>query len=188
MGLDAMILIFWMLSFKPAFLLSSFTFIKRLFNSSSLSAVRVVSSAYLRLLIFLLAILILAYAIDQHQRVWIPTPTQRRGKKQWDRKKHLGKIKQKNFSDSVRHKFTDSRSSANLSKSEVKWSEVKVAQSRPTVCNPMDYIYIHSVHGILQARILEWAAFLFSRGSSQPRGQTQVSRITGRFFTIWATQ
>ena len=51
-------LIFWMLSFKPAFSLSSFTFIKRLFSSSSLSAIRVVSSTYLRLLIFLLAILI----------------------------------------------------------------------------------------------------------------------------------
>ena len=53
MGPDAMILVFWMLSFKPAFSLSSFTFIKRLFSSSSLSAIRVVSSAYLRLLIFL---------------------------------------------------------------------------------------------------------------------------------------
>ena len=52
-----MIFIFWMLSFKPTFSLSSFTFIERLFNSSSLSAIRVVSSAYLRLLIFLLAIL-----------------------------------------------------------------------------------------------------------------------------------
>ena len=52
MGLDAMILVFWMWSFKPAFSLSSFTFIKRLFSSSSLSAIRVVSSAYLRLLIF----------------------------------------------------------------------------------------------------------------------------------------
>ena len=48
----------------------------------------------------------------------------------------------------------------------------------------MDY----TVHGILQARILEWVAFLFSRGSSQPRDQTQVSRIAGRFFTIWATR
>ena len=57
MGPDAVILVFWMLSFKPAFSLSSFTFIKRLF-SSSLSALKVVSSAYLRLLIFLLAILI----------------------------------------------------------------------------------------------------------------------------------
>ena len=54
MGLDAMILDFWMLSFKPEFSLSSVTFIKRLFSSSSLSAIRVVSSAYLRLLIFLL--------------------------------------------------------------------------------------------------------------------------------------
>ena len=62
MGPDAMIFVFWMLSFKPTFSLSSFTFIKRLFSSSSLSATRVVSSAYLRLLIFLLAILIPAYA------------------------------------------------------------------------------------------------------------------------------
>ena len=58
MGPDTTIFIFWMLSFKPAFSLSSFTFIKRLFSSSSLSAVRVLSSAYLRLLILLLAILI----------------------------------------------------------------------------------------------------------------------------------
>ena len=43
----------------------------------------------------------------------------------------------------------------------------------------MDY----TVHGILQARILEWVAFPFSRGSSQPRDQTQVSRIVGKFFT-----
>ena len=53
MGPDAMILVYWILSFKPTFSLSTFTFIKRLFNSSSLSAIRVVSSAYLRLLIFL---------------------------------------------------------------------------------------------------------------------------------------
>ena len=59
---DAMILVVWMLSFKPAFSLSSFTFIKRLFSSSSLSAIRVVSSAYPTLLIFLLAILIPACA------------------------------------------------------------------------------------------------------------------------------
>ena len=48
MGPDAMIFVFWMLSFKPTFPLSSFTFNKRLFSSSSLSAIRVVSSAYLR--------------------------------------------------------------------------------------------------------------------------------------------
>ena len=44
-----------------------------------------------------------------------------------------------------------------------------------------------SVHGIVQARILEWAAMPFSRGSSGPRDLTQVSRIAGRFFTAWAT-
>ena len=59
---DAMILVFWMLSFKPTFSLCSFTYIKRLFSSSLLSARRVVSSAYLRLLIFLPEILILACA------------------------------------------------------------------------------------------------------------------------------
>jgi len=58
MGPDAMILVFWMLSFKPDFSPSSFTFIKRLFSSSSLFAISVVVSAYLKLLIFLPAILI----------------------------------------------------------------------------------------------------------------------------------
>ena len=62
MGPDAMIFCFWRLNFKPAFSLSFFTFIKRLFSSSSLSAIRVVSSAYLKLLIFLLAILFPACA------------------------------------------------------------------------------------------------------------------------------
>ena len=53
MGPDAIILVFWMLSFEPTFSLSSFTFIKRLFSSSSLSALRMVSSAYLKLLTFI---------------------------------------------------------------------------------------------------------------------------------------
>ena len=53
-----------------------------------------------------------------------------------------------------------------------KW-KVKVAHSCPPLCNPMDY----TVYGILQARILEWVAFLFSRGFSQPKDQTQVSCI-----------
>ena len=44
------------------------------------------------------------------------------------------------------------------------------------------------VHGVLKARILEWVAMLSSRGSSQPRDQTQVFHIMGRFFTIWATR
>ena len=61
---------------------------------------------------------------------------------------------------------------------------LKVTQSCLTFCNPMDYI----VHGILQARILEWLACPFSSGSSQPRDLTQVSHIAGGFFTSWATR
>ena len=61
------------------------------------------------------------------------------------------------------------------------FSEVKVAQSCLTLCKPMDY----TVHGILQARMLEWAAFPFSRGSSQARDRIQISHIAGRFFTNW---
>jgi len=63
--------------------------------------------------------------------------------------------------------------------------EVLVAQLNLTLYNPMDYSPPgSSVHGILQARILEWVAMPFSRGSSQPRDQTQVSFITGGFFTV----
>ena len=50
------------------------------------------------------------------------------------------------------------------------------------------FVTPRTIHGILQARILEWVAFLFSRGSSQPRDRTQVSHIAGRFFTSWATR
>ena len=60
--------------------------------------------------------------------------------------------------------------------------KVKVAQLCPTLCDPMDY----TLHGILQARILEWIAFAFSRGSSQTKDQTHISCIAGRFFTSWA--
>ena len=66
-------------------------------------------------------------------------------------------------------------------------SEVKVSQLCLTLCNPMDYTR-HGVLGILQARILEWVAFSFSRGSSQPRDWTQVSHVAGGFFTSWATR
>ena len=56
---------------------------------------------------------------------------------------------------------------------------VKVVHLCLTLCNPMDF----AVHGILQARILEWVAFPFSRGSYQPRGQIQIFHFAGRFFT-----
>ena len=61
---------------------------------------------------------------------------------------------------------------------------VKVIKSCPTLCDPTDY----TVRGILQARILEWVAFPFSRGSSQPRDRTQVTHIAGGFFTNSATR
>ena len=69
----------------------------------------------------------------------------------------------------------------------LKWSEV--AQSCPTLCDPVDCsLPGSSVHGILQARILEWVTISFSRGSSWPRDRTRVSRIGGRRFNLWATR
>ena len=63
-----------------------------------------------------------------------------------------------------------------------------VATSCPTLWDPMDCSPSgSSAHGILQARILEWVAIPFSRGSSRPRDWNCVSRIAGRFFTLWAT-
>ena len=62
--------------------------------------------------------------------------------------------------------------------------KVKLAHLCPTLWDPMDY----RVHGILQAKTLEWVVIPFSRGSSQPRAWTQVSRIAGGFFTSWATR
>ena len=61
---------------------------------------------------------------------------------------------------------------------------VKVTQLCPALCDPLDC----TVHGIFQARILEWVTFPFSRGSSQFRYRTQVSCIAGGFFTNWATR
>ena len=67
------------------------------------------------------------------------------------------------------------------------WSEV--SQSCPTLCNPMDCsLPGSSVHGIFQAIVLEWIAISFSRGSSQSRDRTRVSRIVERRFIVWATR
>ena len=66
--------------------------------------------------------------------------------------------------------------------------ESEVAQSCPTLCDPMDCsLPGSSIHGIFQARILEWVSISFSKGSSRPEDQTQVSCVVGRCFTIWAT-
>ena len=67
--------------------------------------------------------------------------------------------------------------------------EGEVAHSCPTLCDPVDCnLRVFSIHGILQARILEWIAVSFSRGSSRPRDLTRVSRIGGRRFNVWATR
>ena len=71
--------------------------------------------------------------------------------------------------------------------SEAKQSEV--TQSCPTFCDPMDgSLPGSSVHGILQARILEWVAISFSRGFYRPRNWIQVSCIAGKHFTTWTTR
>ena len=69
------------------------------------------------------------------------------------------------------------------------WIKVKMLVTWcPILCNPMDCgPPASSVHEILQARILEWVAIPFSRRSSWPRDQTQVSWTAGRFFTVWDT-
>ena len=68
-------------------------------------------------------------------------------------------------------------------------SESEVAQSCPTFCSPMDCsLSCSSFRGIFQARVLEWIAISFSRGSSRPRNQTRVSCVAGRHFTVWATR
>ena len=65
-------------------------------------------------------------------------------------------------------------------------SESEVSQSCPTLCNPLDCsLSGSSVHGIFQARVPEWIAISFSRGSSQPRNRTRVSHIVGRCFTVF---
>ena len=64
----------------------------------------------------------------------------------------------------------------------------EVAQSCPNLCDPMDCsLPGSSIHGIFQARVLEWAAISFSRGSSWPRDRSRISQIAGRHFTIWTT-
>ena len=68
-------------------------------------------------------------------------------------------------------------------------SESEIVKSCPTLCDPMGCsILSSSIHGIFQARVLEWLVVFFSRGSSQPRDQTWVFCTADRCFTIWATR
>ena len=158
--------VFWMLIFKPTFSLSSFTFIKRLFSSSSLSAIRVASSEYLRLLIFLPATLIPACAssspaflmmysaykvillllLSCFSHVWLcATPKTAAHKAppslEFSRQEHWSGLP----FPSPMHE-----------------SESEVVQSCLTLRDPMDCSPPgSSIHGIFQARVLEWGATAF---------------------------
>ena len=85
--------------------------------------------------------------------------------------------------------LVSSLQNADLIMVKVKESESEVAQSCPTLCDPVDCsLPGFSVHGILQARILEWVTISFSSRSSQPRDWTQVFHIGGRHLNLWATR
>ena len=177
MGPDAMIFVFWMLSFKPTFSLSCFTFIKRLSSSSSLSAIRLVSSAYLWLLIFLPAILIPAYASSSP--AFLMMYFAYKLNKQGDDKQPWGSP------------FPIWNQSVVPCPVLIvaSWPAYRFLKSCPTLCDPIDCSSPgSSVHGILQARKVEWVAIPFSKRSSQSRNQTQVSCTVGRFSTVWATR
>ena len=152
MGLDAMILVFWLLSFKPAFSLSSFTFIKKLFSSSSLSAIRVVSSAYL--------------SAGSRWGIPLVTKVMRKEARQTQRLSCPWDSPGKNTGVGCHFLLPCMKGK----------SESEVAQSCPTFCDPMDCsLPGSSVHGIFQARILEWGATAFS---ADPQRFNQISQIT----------
>ena len=159
-----------MLSFKPAFSLSCFTFIKRLFSSSSLSATRVLSSEYLRLLIFSPAILIPVVIDSSWHFTWCT------------------------LQRSYINRVTIYSLVIFLSQFSQFWNSqvpcpCEVFQSYLTLCNPMDCsLPGFSVHGISQARVMEWVCISFSIESSRTRNWALVSHIAGRFFTVWATR
>ena len=195
MGLDAIILVFLIFSFKLALSLSSLTVIKRFFSSSLLSAIRMVSSAYLRLLIFLLPILI--PACNTSSLAFLMMCSAHRSNKQGESSQPchtpFSMLNQSVVPYMVLtvaswpvYRFLRRQVNGGIPTS---LSESEVAQSCPTLWEPMDCsLPGSSVHGIFQARILEWVAIFFSRGSSWPRDRTRVSCIVGRRFTIWATR
>ena len=99
----------------------------------------------------------------------------------------LGKVFSFQFQRKAMPNNAQTTAQLHTSHTLAKWSEV--AQWCPTLHDPIDHsLPGFSVHGIFQARVLEWVAISFSRGSSRPRDQTQVSYIADRRFTLWATR
>ena len=151
-----------MFGVKPAFSLSSFTFIKRFFSSSSLSAIRVVLCAYLRLLIFLSAILIPAcapsslafrmmYSAAAAAKLLLSCLTLCYPIDCSPPGSSVPGILQARILEWVAISFSNTCMNA------------KSPQSCPTLCDPMDSsLPGSSIHGILQARVLEWGAIAFS--------------------------
>ena len=158
MGPDVMLLVFSVLGFKLALLLSSFTFINTLFSSSWLFAIRVVSSAYLRLLIFLPVILILAYASSSLAFHMMYSA--------YKLNKHGDNIQPWHSLFPI-------------------WNQSVVPCLVLTVASWPAYRFLRrpgsSVHGILQAWILEWVAIHSSSGSNP--GLPASSTLSGEFFT-----
>ena len=116
---------------------------------------------------------------------WIWLQKQR----QWEeeKKKKVGLYQTKNLCKEKKTINKMKMQPMESGKTFVNYISNSVSQSCLTLCNPMDCSPPGSpVHGILQARLLEWVAIPFSRGSSWPRDQIQVSHIAGRFFIIWA--
>ena len=175
----------WMLNFKPTFSLSSFILIKRLLSSSLLSASRVVSSVYLRLLIFLQAILIPACELSSWAFHILYSV--------YNLNKQGDNIQPWHTSFPVLfHMLCNSKLDIELWNYWIVFRKnnlmIKccclVAQSCLTLCDPMDYSPPgSSVHGISQARILEWVAISFSRVSFWPRDGSCVS-CTGRRISL----
>ena len=87
------------------------------------------------------------------------------------------------------HRVAMSFKKAHLDEKEKYWliKLVKLLSCVRLFCDPMDCSLPGSSHGVFQARVLEWVAISFSRGSSPPRDRTRVSRIVDRCFTVWAT-
>ena len=151
-----------MYSFKPAFSLSSFTFIKRLFSSSSLYAIRVVSSEYLRLLIFLPAILIPACASSSPAFLMMYSAAAAAAKSLQSCSTLCDPIDSSPPGSPVPGVLnTGVGCHFRLQCVKVK-SESEVAQSCLTLSDPMDCsLPGSSIHGIFQARVLEWGAIAY---------------------------
>ena len=170
MAPDAMIFVFCILSFKPKFSLSSFTFIKGLLSSSSLSAIRVVSSAYLRLLIFLPETWFQLVLHPAQHFAW------------WSESCSV-------VSDSLpTHGLYSPGNSpgqnAGVGSLSLLQGIFPTQGSNPGLPHCRQILYQLGHKGT--PGILEWVAYPFFSGSSWPRTRTGVSCIAGGFFTNWA--